>query len=63
MSESDIVDAVMKAEAGYARTRRPDGRGWGMPPRDQVERLVTAAIDAYRQRNVVVPHGEDADGC
>jgi hypothetical protein len=38
------VDAAMQAEAEYSRTRKPDGRGWGMPPRDQVERLVAGAL-------------------
>lgn len=39
-----IIDAAMAAEAEYAKTRRPDGRGWGMPPRDQVRRLLAAAF-------------------
>jgi hypothetical protein len=40
------VDAAMDAEVAYARDRVPDGRGWAMPPRDQVERLAAAALKA-----------------
>ena len=38
-----IVDAAMEAEAGYAKTRKPDGGGHAMPPRDQARRLLEAA--------------------
>lgn len=40
----EAVDAALDAEAEYARTRQPDGRGHAMPPRDQVERLLAAAV-------------------
>jgi hypothetical protein len=40
------LDAAMDAEVAYARDRVPDGRGWAMPPRDQVERLIAAALKA-----------------
>ena len=39
-----ITDAAMDAEVEYARTRRPDGGGHAMPPRDQVRRLLAAAF-------------------
>lgn len=44
-----IVDAAMAAEVEYARTRRPDGRGHAMPPRDQVRRLLEAAEPVLRR--------------
>lgn len=37
------VEAAYVAEAEHARTRRPDGGGHAMPPRDQVRRMLEAA--------------------
>jgi hypothetical protein len=48
----------MDAEVAYARDRVPDGRGWAMPPRDQVERLIAAALKVA-PRLVPVDESED----